>query len=539
MLKLFDTTPTANFSCSSKALKPARAWMSRFCRDETGSMSYVAVAGALIMMVFGGIGIDLIHTELQRNKVQNTLDRAVLAAANLNHETAPEDMVEEYFRAMGMSDALDSVSVEDRLNYKQVTAEGSLQTQANFLSLLGVDTLQALGSATAEHGLNKIEVSLVLDISGSMSGTKINQMKDAANTFIDLMLGPDAGGLTTISVIPYNATVNMGDLLAAQYTLEDYQTYSNCATFAESDYTTTAIDTTQEIAKIAHFDPYSSSTSSTAISRPWCQTGQTAAIMAHSSDADALKSHIASLSAGGNTAIDLGMKWGVGLLDPSTQPAISALAADGHVDGSLGIRPAAYSDGETLKFVVVMTDGENTTQYDLKTSKKYGLSDIWIDERNNSNPSDDRFSLRVSSNQYYQLRRDRYRSNPDGGARARQMTYAEVYARFGTRAVASKFYYEPYRDGRVSYNTYRDFYYSYQATVDGNRADDQLSAVCQAARNNSVVVYAIGVEAPQRGLDAMHDCASSPAHYFDVTGSELEDTFNAIARSLQQLRLTQ
>jgi hypothetical protein len=39
------------------------------------------------------------------------------------------------------------------------------------------------------------------------------------------------------------------------------------------------------------------------------------------------------------------------------------------------------------------------------------------------------------------------------------MTYAEGYARVGTRAVASKFYYEPYRDGRVSYNTYRDYYY--------------------------------------------------------------------------------
>jgi len=539
MLNVFKNLRAANFGSTHKNAPAHACWMHRFSADQTGSMSYVAVAGSLIMMVFGGIGIDLIHAELQRNKVQNTLDRAVLAAANLDHETDPQSMVEEYFRAMGMSDALDDVTVEDRLNYKSVTAEGSLQMQANFLGLLGVDTLQALGAATAEHGLNKIEVSLVLDISGSMSGAKLTQMKDAANTFVDLMLGPDAGGLTTVSVVPYNATVNMGDILAAQYTLEDYQGYSNCATFAPADYNSTAVDPDEELAKIAHFDPYSTSTSSTSISRPWCQTGQTAAIMAHSSDADALKAHIASLTAGGNTAIDLGMKWGAALLDPSAQPVVSALAADGHVDGSLGIRPAAYSDGETLKFVVVMTDGQNTTQYDLKSSKKAGLSDIWIDERNNSNANDDRFSVRVSSNSYYQLRRDRYRSSPDGGSRARQMTYAEVYARFGTRAVASKFYYEPYRDGRVSYNTYRDYYYGYQATVDGNLADSQLSNVCRAARDNSIVVYAIGVEAPQRGLDAMHDCASSPAHYFDVTGSELEETFNAIARSLQQLRLTQ
>ena len=47
-----------------------------------------------------------------------------------------------------------------------------------------------------------------------------------------------------------------------------------------------------------------------------------------------------------------------------------------------------------------------------------------------------------------------------------------------------------------------------------------------------------GVEAPSRGLRAMSDCASSPAHYFDVSGDELEETFKSIATVLTQLRLT-
>jgi hypothetical protein len=37
----------------------------------------------------------------------------------------------------------------------------------------------------------------------------------------------------------------------------------------------------------------------------------------------------------------------------------------------------------------------------------------------------------------------------------------------------------------------------------------------------------------------MANCASSPAHYFNVQDLEIADAFNAIARQINQLRLTQ
>ena len=51
-----------------------------FAADTSGNMSYLAIVGSLVMMVFGGVGVDMMHAELKRTKVQNTLDRAVLAA---------------------------------------------------------------------------------------------------------------------------------------------------------------------------------------------------------------------------------------------------------------------------------------------------------------------------------------------------------------------------------------------------------------------------------------------------------------------------
>ncbi|PYG27039.1 VWA domain-containing protein [Pelagimonas varians] len=532
------------------------AFLGRFWRTQDGAMSYIAVTGALVMMVFGGIGIDMIHAELKRNKVQNTLDRAVLAAASMENFLDPEFVVEEYFRAMNMPDALSSVTVDQSLNFKRVTADGHVTMPSNFMSLIGVNNLQAAGHAAAEHGLTKIEISLVLDISGSMGGDKIDQLQTAAKGFVDLMLPDNGSDMVSISVIPYNATVNLGDNVGQYFNLEDVHAYSSCATFGTDDFLATAVSTSTELSRLAHFDPYNSSTSSGTISRPWCATGETSAVIAHSSNATTIKAHIDTLDAGGNTAIDLGMKWGAALLDPAARPAVQALSAAGYVAEDHANRPAEYADYETLKFVVVMTDGQNTTQYDLKSDFKYGMSEAWVDTRGTTSRSDDRYSLRVTDNSgtnndtYYWLRMaggytsSKYQSEPDGpsGASASQlyqMTNAELYSRFSTAAVASQFFYPPYSNGYLPYSDYYDAYYAYGSTVNGSSADTNLSTVCQAARDNGVVVYAIGVEAPTAGLEAMQDCASSTAHYFDVDGEDLNDTFSSIARSLQMLRLTQ
>lgn len=53
------------------------------------------------------------------------------------------------------------------------------------------------------------------------------------------------------------------------------------------------------------------------------------------------------------------------------------------------------------------------------------------------------------------------------------------------------------------------------------------------------MVFAIAFEAPEAGQDALRDCASSDSHYFAVEGIEITETFNAIARQINNLRLIQ
>lgn len=528
--------------------------LNRYARETDGNMSFLAMAGALIMMAYGGIGIDMIHAEVERTRLQNTLDRAVLAAADLEQQIEPTVIVHDYLAKMNLEDvsATVNISVDEGLNFRTVAANAQRIFPTSFLKVFGVEELQATGISAAEEKISNIEISLILDISGSMgSNQKINNLRNAAVEFVETVIDSDSTGLTTINIVPYNATVNLGSTLSQYYTLTDEHDYSSCVIFPDNVFTSRAISPNEALQRLAHFDPNSLSESTTSIPTPWCPDDDYGSVIAHSSDEAELVAHIQSLGAGGNTAIDLGMKWGVALLDPSAQPIVNALISDGHAVAEATGRPAAYDAEDALKIAVVMTDGMNTTQYDLAPEYASGMSNIWIDDRGDNYASNDRFSHRVrdysgSSNDVYFWERyensswnNRYDNDPDGGNNARRMTNAEVFARWGTRAFGNKFFRQPYYDNYLSYNQYYNAYYSYVPIVSGNEADARLSTICSQARDADITVFAIGFEAPSEGQQAMRDCASSPAHYFPVEGLEISDAFRAIARTINQLRLTQ
>lgn len=537
-----------------------KAFLHRFWQSDNGNTTLVCVyLTAAIAIVTGG-AIDMMRYEAIRTEMQHVLDRAVLAAADLDQEAVPSDVAVDYVHTAGLGDALASVTVDEGLNYRTVSATGETDVQTYFMKMVGIDSMEAPALSTAEEKISKVEISLILDRSGSMSWesvsgkpTKIENLRDAAKEFVETVITPteDIYDQTTVSLISYNANVSLGPTVSQYFTLDDSHDYSSCVTFNDNEFNTLEITEDQVLKRLSHFDLSSTNEWTTEIQDPWCPDDTYGRMVVHSSDPEFLKGEIDNLGANGNTAIDLGMKWGVALLTPAARPVVSAMMADGHIGGAAQDRPAEFTDTEAMKVIVLMTDGENTTQYDLRSNLKSGYSDVWIDERGNDNPSDDRFSVLVDDNsgtsddEYFWVRYEdyswsyRYRNTPDGGSNARRMTHAELYARFGIKAVAKKFWEKPYNDGHISYDTYYNTYYGYTGTVGPDNADDRLSEICSAARDQGIVVFTIAFEAPQRGKDALEDCASSASHYFDVEGVEITETFHAIARQINNLRLIQ
>ena len=60
---------------------------------------------------------------------------------------------------------------------------------------------------------------------------------------------------------------------------------------------------------------------------------------------------------------------------------------------------------------------------------------------------------------------------------------------------------------------------------------------CELAKQMGVVVYTVALETSDTAAAEVRKCASSDAHFFEVTGEEVIDSFVAIASSIQRLRL--
>jgi hypothetical protein len=62
---------------------------------------------------------------------------------------------------------------------------------------------------------------------------------------------------------------------------------------------------------------------------------------------------------------------------------------------------------------------------------------------------------------------------------------------------------------------------------------------CELAKANNVIIYAVAFETSDQAAAEVKACASSPSHYYEVTGEEIIDSFVSIAGSIQKLRLIQ
>ncbi len=115
-----------------------------------------------------------------------------------------------------------------------------------FMHMMDVDDLTAVAAGRAEESVRNIEISLVLDISGSMreggKGLSRSPNSNAAKNSSHRSLEDEgrAEPRPRINVVPYAGQVNVGSgLLRAQYNARAHGTpTSNCLEVPASTYST-------------------------------------------------------------------------------------------------------------------------------------------------------------------------------------------------------------------------------------------------------------------------------------------------------------
>ncbi|MBC7736586.1 MAG: VWA domain-containing protein [Candidatus Saccharibacteria bacterium] len=545
----------------------SRTRLTRFGRDESGTLVIFALMLTVLMMMMGGIAVDLMRYESRRTSLQNTLDRSTLAAAALTQNLVPRAVVDDYFLKAGLMDYLTSVTVTQGLNFRSVTATAAADTNPLFLSMMGIKEFDAPGISSAEQRVNNVEIVLVLDISGSMGGAKITNLRSAASSFVDTVLLNDPEKKIAISVVPYNAQVNLTPDLLAEFNVTTPNSVVNasCLELPASTFTTPGLSTLTPLPMIAYADTASTtskvdgfatvaSSGAMVASGAACQKGTMNQVFLPNQTPTALKAKINALQAGGNTSIMYGMRWATTLLDPAARQVYTNLINKGLMPANLAGRPVDYSDKETLKVIVVMTDGEHVSHEVITPTYKTDWSPIY------KSIGDGNYSIRhttgrpaiAGTNEYWVPHlatgtdaTPGWKATPwNSGAGVSQMDWKTVWPELRTSWVEWQLYARALGTTSTTRNT---IFNNMVTAIEGVNAsattmDSQLQQLCTLAKTNGVVVYGIAFEAPAIGQTQIRNCSTdgeNGSHYFDAQGLEIATAFNAIANNISQLRLTQ
>jgi Flp pilus assembly protein TadG len=328
----------------------------RIWSDKRGVTATLFGLMAVVLMMVVGVALDSARLYSVSDKVRNGLDSAALAAAKiLDVEDATDADVasraaaffETYRQRIdGGNITLTNFSTTTNRAEGTVTANVDVRYDTSFGKLFNMSVVNFTPSSTVYYKAKKIELSLVLDVTGSMNDNgRIGALKTAAKDLIDIMYAnnPEPGSVR-VSVIPYSSSVNVGSYFAS-------------VTGAAPGPDTCVVERSTMPGAVVDDAPgpgrWVETSNTTDNGQYFCPTAQILPLqdISVSSQMTAVKNLINSLTPDGWTAGHIGAAWGWYALSPNWQGVWPPAS-----------RPKSASP-DVLKAVLLMTDGIFNTAY--------------------------------------------------------------------------------------------------------------------------------------------------------------------------------
>jgi hypothetical protein len=362
-------------------------------KNDDGSIVVPFALGAIVLMVAVGAGVDMARWLHARSQTLSALDSAVLAGARIYHTSHKDvdaglDAARKFYNENVKSRLPvidDTVEFAMRPDGRGITASGNAFIETPFLSFAGYGKLPLLSGvdAIAEFGSGKAEVSVMLDVTGSMAGSKLQSLKNAAEDMIQILL--DANAETKVALVPFSEDIRLPTTSALNATRAPNlpttstsggvcwgsfcfggSTYyrSDCVVERVGNQRYTDAPPANNAYPLAKYT--TQSTGSGNNRKGTCAVPENAAVQPLTNNLDLLRSKIRGLGASGGTAGHLGTAWAWYTLSPKWNflwgPDNQAKQYDTDTRSPNFIR----------KIAVLMTDGEYNTQYEKMSSEPNG-----------------------------------------------------------------------------------------------------------------------------------------------------------------------
>lgn len=330
--------------------RQASVTLQRFASDERGTIAIIFSLCIFIVMGIVGLAIDVGRLFHANSKIAASIDAAALAAAkslrlsNLS-DAGVKDMAQNYFSADlagsgGNYAKIDSFNVVINRDKGSVEVDVKAKVPTVFGRVAGVESFTIPKSSTAVFESKDIEVGVQLDMTGSMGGKKIADLKAATNTLLDILL-PDAptGQKVRVGFAPFSAGVNAGAYLKA---VDGNRASVNNCVYERRQPANEKTDAPPTL--LADSFKIKSDLAGAVQDCP------AATVEPLTDQKNLLKARVNTFNAISSTAGQLGASWAWYLVSPNWASIWPASA-----------KPANYGDKQTIKTVILMTDGVYNT----------------------------------------------------------------------------------------------------------------------------------------------------------------------------------
>jgi Flp pilus assembly protein TadG len=330
----------------------------RFVRNRDGNIGMMFAFTLVPMLAAVGTAFDYSRGSDVRTVVASAVDSTALAmarrAAALTDAQLQAEAQKHFSAVMSQQKigdvALAPVTVKREGKNVRVTATGDMGT--NFMQMFGYNRMPINIFGVAAYGQKKIELALVLDNTGSMGwNNKMQELKKATMGLIDQAekIAPTGSGLMQVSIVPFDTQVRVD---ANTHRYQSWLAFKeDAAPAAFNDIRPTmAAKAAWQGCLVDRAEPHdvSARTPSVALPgtlHPAVNCNQNLARIRPLTDKwGDLRQTVNEMKPSGCTNITIGARYG-----------LATLSDQGPLAGG-----ASFGDKTTDKYMVILTDGDNT-----------------------------------------------------------------------------------------------------------------------------------------------------------------------------------
>ncbi|MEP1142311.1 MAG: TadE/TadG family type IV pilus assembly protein [Henriciella sp.] len=324
---------------------------SSWANNTRGNVAMIFGISLVPLLLVVSFAIDSSRQISTSHHLQSAIDAASLAGARALEDASKTDTEIKTIALNSLNANLGSTHSDVTcaesnvlINRDQGTVQVASDCTLNTLigGSLTQDTMGVSNSGTAKANVTKLDLAMMLDVSGSMSGDKLADLKTAAITAAETLVTDATGDRVRVSFVSYSTSVNAGIYgnEALGRLPGDDSDGDGVDKVCVSERTGSAAwkDDDPQLGKYVGDEATSCPDSS---------------LLPLTHDLDKFETEINKLNANGWTAGHLGVAWSWYLVAPDwglIWPAAS--------------EPRSYTEPNAIKAVILMTDGKFNRAYE-------------------------------------------------------------------------------------------------------------------------------------------------------------------------------